>query len=87
MTDTFDTVSTIIFIHFSQNTLDEEYVKAQDEMDEKGPLFTEIFTDLEKAILNSKYLKDIENTFGELYIAQLKMLKIFFLMKLLKNCN
>lgn len=72
LTDTFDTVSTIIFIHFSQNTLDEEYVKAQDEMDEKGPLFTEIFTDLEKAILNSKYLKDIENTFGELYIAQLK---------------
>lgn len=70
--DHVDTLFTIISIRYSLDTRNEEYVKAQDVIDEIGPQIQVYQERIEKALLNSKFKKELEDEFGEFLFKQIE---------------
>jgi M3 family oligoendopeptidase len=56
----------LAFIKYSINTGDEEFVKEQDFFDENSPLFGELFEDLYRSLINSKFKKETEDKYGKM---------------------
>lgn len=65
--DDFNSDSSIVYIHFTQDTTNEEYAKAMEELDARSPEFTDACIDFEKATLESEYLPYLEEKLGKLY--------------------
>ena len=60
-----ETMSTLSSIRNSINTADEFYDKEQNYWDEFGPLYEELNSDFYKAIVNSKFKKEIKEEYSE----------------------
>lgn len=59
------TWSSLVGLHFNQDTRNEEYKKARDERDKLAPSLTEINTQIKKALLASKHRPALEERFGK----------------------
>ena len=59
-----ETQTSVIYVLYSCNTLNEEYKKAQDTVDELSPLFSKYSTDVMKLLSNAPYRKELEQKFG-----------------------
>jgi len=66
---TFDTMETLASIRYTQNTNDSFYEKEKEIMDDLSPEFESLVNQYYKAILASPYLKQIEEVYGEHFIA------------------
>jgi len=61
----YETMQTLASVRYSINTLDKFYEEQQNYFDSISPYYEGILTRISKLILNSKYLKDIENKYGK----------------------
>lgn len=61
----FDTMSTLVSIRYSVNTVDEFYAKEQEYFDEITPIFDGIINELIFALLNSKFRNELEQKWGK----------------------
>ena len=61
--DYVSTIFTVISIRYSLDTTNEEYIKAQDVLDEIAPQI-EVYNDkINKILINSPFRKELEKTF------------------------
>ena len=76
--DHLQSICTIINIRHTINISDEKYSKYNDLLNEKLPLLNEYENKVTKAILHSKFRKELEEKFGTYYFKQLELAdKIF----------
>ncbi len=68
----------IIYIRHSIDTLDPKYKALNDLVDQIGPRFNGFDTAFGNAVLDSKFLPEIEKHFGSLWLAQLRQAKKTF---------
>ena len=61
----FDSMETLCSIRFSINTLDEFYSKENDWFDENSAYFHELVNEYEKAMIDSKFRKELELKYGD----------------------
>ncbi|QVK19136.1 M3 family oligoendopeptidase [Mycoplasmatota bacterium] len=61
----FDTMQTLVSIRHSINTVDEFYEKEMDFFDENSPLYQEQVNKYYKALVNSKFKKELEEKWGK----------------------
>lgn len=71
----FDSMRILAFIKYSLETDNESYVKEQDYFDNNYPLFTDKILEYYKALISSKFKKEITGKYGEqlLKIAEVSM--------------
>ena len=76
--DYVSTIFTVISIRYSLDTTNEEYIKAQDVLDEIAPQI-EVYNDkINKILINSPFRKELEKTFGTYLFKQIEIsLKCF----------
>lgn len=73
-----ETMFTIISIRYSLDTRNEEYIKAQDAIDEIGPQIQVYSDQINKILVKSPFRKELEEEFGEYLFKQLEIsLKCF----------
>ena len=58
-------METLCSIRFSINTLDEFYSKENDWFDENSAYFHELVNEYEKAMIDSKFRKELELKYGD----------------------
>jgi M3 family oligoendopeptidase len=63
--DKVDTQMTIIMVKYSIDTRVEKYQKAQDAIDEMGPLIHALYNRFQKALVNSKFRFELEKKLGK----------------------
>lgn len=63
--DELNTDASIISVKYSLDTRNPAYKKAQDKLDELGPVFSNYSTKYEKILLKAKYRKDAEADLGK----------------------
>ncbi|MEJ5273794.1 MAG: M3 family oligoendopeptidase, partial [Spirochaetota bacterium] len=68
----YETMQTISSIRYSINTLDKFYEEQQNYFDSISPYYEGILNKISKLILESKYLKEIENKYGKQIIVLLE---------------
>ena len=72
-----ETECSVIYVLYSCNTLNEEYKKAQDTVDELSPLFSKYATEVQKILVNAPYRPELEKKYGSFlfkkYEASLKV--------------
>ena len=68
--DHFGTMETLCSIRNSINTVDEFYEKETEYFDENHPIFANATTKFSKALVNSKYRKELEKIFTKQYFVQ-----------------
>lgn len=69
---TLQTQMTVIEVRYTLNTLDEVYEKAQEVIDETSPLYQALFVEYNKAVVASKYRKELEKEYGSYYFEMLE---------------
>lgn len=62
----FDSMQSIASIRHSVNTKDEFYDKENDFFDEHSPMFQKLSNAFYEALVDAKYRKELENTYGDL---------------------
>lgn len=60
----FNTMSSLVYIRNSINTLDEFYDKEKEYFDENSPIFVGLEANMYKALLSSKFRDELEKEFG-----------------------
>ena len=72
-----ETECSVIYVLYSCNTLNEEYKKSQDTVDELSPLFSKYATEIQKILVNAPYRPELEKKYGSFlfkkYEASLKV--------------
>ena len=59
-----ETETSVIYVLYTCNTLNEEYKKAEDIVDELSPLFGKYATDVQKILVNASYRPELEKKYG-----------------------
>ena len=59
-----ETQISVIYVLYTCNTLNEDYKKAQDKVDELSPLFGKYSTDITKILTSAPYRPELEKKFG-----------------------
>ncbi len=59
------TMSSLSHVRYSINTKDEFYLEENNFYDEKGPVITNILNRFDKALVNAKYRKELEEKWGK----------------------
>ena len=59
-----ETEASVIYVLYSCNTLNEEYKKAQEALDELSPLFSKYATDIQKLLVEASYRPELEKKYG-----------------------
>ena len=62
---TMNTLSSLVYLHYTINTKDEFYAKEQDFFDDLGPKLGKFGDEYRKRILNCKFRKELVEEFGE----------------------
>ena len=62
---TMNTLSSLVYLHYTINTKDEFYAKEQDFFDDLGPRLGKFGDEYRKRILNCKFRKELVEEFGE----------------------
>jgi len=65
LTDEIATQFTVISVRYTQDTRIEDYQKAQDAIDEMGPLFQALYNEYQKALVASPYRVELEKSLGK----------------------
>lgn len=65
LTDEVATQFTVISVRYTQDTRVEEYQKAQDAIDEMGPLFQALYNEYQKALIASPFRLELEKSLGK----------------------
>jgi oligoendopeptidase, M3 family len=74
----FTTMTSLVYIRHSINTLDEFYSKENDFNDENSPVISSYINDLNESFAKSKFRKELEERFGKLVFDKIDMsLKTF----------
>ncbi|MCF6465248.1 M3 family oligoendopeptidase [Clostridium sp. Cult2] len=60
-----ETMGNLVYIRHSIDTLDEFYSKEQDFLDENMPLYQNVVSKFYKALVNSKFRKELEKVWGK----------------------
>ena len=59
-----ETESSVIYVLYTCNTINEEYKKAEDTVDELNPLVSKYATDIQKILVNASYRPELEKKYG-----------------------
>ena len=72
------TDATIISVRFSQDTTNEEYIKAREYLDQNFPYLAAVLNEYNSLLVNSPFRAELEKTWGAYYFEMLETsLKIF----------
>ncbi len=63
--DKYETNSTIAYIRYTIDTRDKKYAKAQEYLDENGPLLQAAYSEFDKALVNAKFKEQLEKKWGK----------------------
>lgn len=63
--DKYETNSTIAYIRYTIDTRDKKYAKAQEYLDENGPLLQAAYNEFDKALVNAKFKEQLEKKWGK----------------------
>ncbi len=63
--DKYETNSTIAYIRYTIDTRDKKYAKAQEYLDENGPLLQAAYNEFDKALINAKFKEQLEKKWGK----------------------
>ncbi len=78
LTDEVATQFTVISVRYTQDTRVEAYQKAQDAIDEMGPLFQALYNQYQKALVASKFRMELEKLLGKFLFQKIELsLKTF----------
>ncbi len=64
---------TVISVRYSQDTRVEAYQKAQDAIDEMGPLFQSLYNEYQRALVSSKFRPELEKMLGSFLFEKIEL--------------
>ena len=76
--EVIETEASVIYVLYSCNTDNEKYKKAQDKIDEMGPVLNKYSTELNKILVNAPYRPELEKKLGSFLFKKYEnSLKVF----------